>query len=111
MASFRKAVNGEPKSAITTVGNGVCIIYSFENLGGVSFFPIITARKRSLGQGNIFRSVCQSYCSQGGACMAGDMYGGGSVHGEGACMGVCMHGGVHGGCVCGRGHACRRDGH
>ena len=42
---------------------------------------------------------------RGGACMAGDMYGGGSVHGEGACMGVCMVGG------CGRGHACRRDGH
>ena len=27
---------------------------------------IITARKRSLGQGNIFRSVCQSFCSQWG---------------------------------------------
>ena len=27
---------------------------------------IFTARKRSLGQGNIFRSVCQEFCSQGG---------------------------------------------
>ena len=26
---------------------------------------IITARKRSLGQGNIFSSVCQEFCSQG----------------------------------------------
>ena len=26
---------------------------------------IITALKRSLGQGNIFRSVCQEFCSQG----------------------------------------------
>ena len=34
-----------------------------------------TARKGSLGQGNIFRSVCQEFCSwgQGGnpACIAG----------------------------------------
>ena len=34
--------------------------------------------------------------------MVGDMYGGGSVHGEGACMGVCMvgvcvEGGMHAG--------------
>ena len=29
--------------------------------------PIIfTARKRSLGQGNIFIGVCQEFCSQGG---------------------------------------------
>ena len=27
---------------------------------------IFTARKGSLGQGNIFRSVCQEFCSQGG---------------------------------------------
>ena len=27
---------------------------------------IITARKRSLGQGNIFRSVCQEFCPPGG---------------------------------------------
>ena len=27
---------------------------------------IFTARKRSLGQGNIFRSVCQEFCSQRG---------------------------------------------
>ena len=28
--------------------------------------PIITAPKRSLGQGNIFSRVCQEFCSQGG---------------------------------------------
>ena len=28
----------------------------------------ITARKRSLGQGNVFTPVCQSFCSQGGVC-------------------------------------------
>ena len=28
---------------------------------------IFTARKRSLGQGNIFIGVCQEFCSQGGA--------------------------------------------
>ena len=35
--------------------------------------PIFTARKRSFGQGNIFTSVCQEFCSQGGLphCMLG----------------------------------------
>ena len=28
---------------------------------------IVTARKRSLGQGNIVSSVCQEFCSQGGS--------------------------------------------
>ena len=32
---------------------------------GVKFL-FITARKRSLGQGNIFIGVCQEFCSQGG---------------------------------------------
>ena len=31
---------------------------------------IFTARKRSLGQGNIFRSVCQEFCPQGGGVSA-----------------------------------------
>ena len=34
-------------------------------LSFVSF--IITARKRSLGQGNIFSSMCQEFCLQGGS--------------------------------------------
>ena len=34
---------------------------------------LFTARKRSLGQGNIFRSVCQEFCPYGGLpqCMLG----------------------------------------
>ena len=50
-----------------------------------------------LGQGNIFRSVCQEFCPQrGGACMAGGMYGRGAcVAGGRAWQGVCV--GVHGG--------------
>ena len=38
----------------------------------VLFSDLITARKRSLGQGNSFRSVCQEFCPQGGipACLA-----------------------------------------
>ena len=31
---------------------------------------IFTARKRSLGQGNIFSSVCQEFCPQGGVCLS-----------------------------------------
>ena len=31
---------------------------------------VITARKRSLGQGNIFSSVCQEFCSRGGVCLS-----------------------------------------
>ena len=31
---------------------------------------IVTTRKQSLGQGNIFRSVCQEFCSQGGFCLS-----------------------------------------
>ena len=32
---------------------------------------IITTRKQSLGQGNIFRSVCQDFCPQGGYLVQG----------------------------------------
>ena len=39
---------------------------------------VFTARKRSMGQGNIFIKVCQEFCSLGGgggipACLAGHM--------------------------------------
>ena len=34
-------------------------------------YVFITARKRSLGQGNIFRSVCQEFCSQRGLSAPG----------------------------------------
>ena len=38
------------------------------------FVQIFTARKRSLGQGNVFRSMCQEFCRQWGGlpqCMLG----------------------------------------
>ena len=35
----------------------------------------ITARKRCLGQGNIFSSVCQEFCSQGESAWAGTLQG------------------------------------
>ena len=35
----------------------------------VNYKDIITTRKRSLGHGNVFESVCQSFYSQGGLCM------------------------------------------
>ena len=75
----------------------------------------ITARKRSLGQGNIFRSVCQEFCPQGEACMVAGghawLLGGhawllGGLHG---CGGVCMVAGrvrgCRGACMVAGGHA------
>ena len=73
---------------------------------------IFTARKRSLGQGNIFRSVCQEFCLKG-ACMHGGWghawpgghacMGGGGMHGRGTCLAgghACMGGHVWpGGCM------------
>ena len=38
-------------------------------LGLRPFSGVITARKRSLGQGNICSSVCQEFCSRGGGCV------------------------------------------
>ena len=51
---------------------------------------VITDRKRSLGQGNIFIGVCQEFCSQGGGCVCsqrGCLLWGVSVSG-GVCLGV-----------------------
>ena len=92
----------------------------------VLLMAIITAHKRSLGQGNIFTSICHSvhrgHAWQGvhgrWACMVGGMHMGGvhgrgmhdsgNVHGRGVCMvgggGMCG-GGMHGRGMCGRGHA------
>ena len=59
----------------------------------------ITTRKRSLGQGNIFTSVCQEFCSQGvpvpagmGALSRGGVSGPGGVPGPRRvpCPGVCL---------------------
>ena len=35
---------------------------------------IFTARKRSLGQGTIFRSMCQEFCTQGGGASSGGCF-------------------------------------
>ena len=76
---------------------------------------IITARKRSLGQGNIFTPVCHSVHRIGGVhgcwrvCMVAGGHawlpGGGGVHGGGAC--VVAKGGMHGF----GGHAWLPEGH
>ena len=43
-------------------------IYSSRSHGSNSncIVKLVTARKQSLGRGNIFSSVCQEFCSQGG---------------------------------------------
>ena len=76
--------------------------------------PTFLLLATKLGQGNIFRSVCQEFCPRGamhggghawkggmrdrwgarmvggmhgsGACMAGGIHGGGGMHGRGACV-------------------------
>ena len=67
------------------------------------FSPIFTARKRSLGQGNIFIGVCQEFCSQGGCLLPGGclLLGGVSALGGSAPGGVCCWEGVcfQGGCL------------
>ena len=52
--------------------NGISVLYLFKTNSSliVVLIPvkdviIITTRKRSLGQGNIFRSMCQDFCPQG----------------------------------------------
>ena len=71
----------------------------------LSFFKNLYRPLRSLGQGNIFRSVCQEFCPGGGACVAGGMHGRGHVW-QGACMagGACVAWGpcMVGGGMCGR---------
>ena len=48
---------------------------------------LFTARKRSLGQGNVFTPVCQSFCSQGGLHPAGSASGVVGLHSESATRG------------------------
>ena len=60
---------------------------------------VFTARKRSLEQGNIFTSVCQEFCSRGGAWSGGVWSGGCLVRGRvpspgGLVWGVPGRGGV-----------------
>ena len=41
------------------------INYLDNSTSNITFCPFITDRKRSLGQGNFFSSVCQEFCSRG----------------------------------------------
>ena len=86
-------------------------------VGGINWFSnpwfqifFFTARKRSLGQGNIFRSVCQEFCPQGGGCLLlgcvsapseGCMVQGGSAPGGCLLLGGCLvwGGSAPGGCL------------
>ena len=75
-----------------------CQRFGFENIVTQCLLPPAT----KLGQGNIFRSVCQEFCPQGG----GGMCSGGHAW-QGVCVvGACMAGGVGtcmaGACIVGR---------
>ena len=66
--------------------NGKTADFSIQVLKG-----LITARKRSLGQGYILTSVCQEFCSQGGLVLGGCLVqwgvpGLGGVPGPGGCL-------------------------
>ena len=81
------------------------------------FSPIFTARKRSLGQGNIFIGVCQEFCwggfgavsAPGGVCfqgvsaLVGCLLPGGLLPGGCLLPGVCSRGCLLLGGVCSRG--------
>ena len=64
----------------TMVKTEVFLGYLLEMLG--SELHIFTARKRNLGQCNVFTPVCQSFCSQGGVCIQR----GRSASGRGVCI-------------------------
>ena len=67
----------------------------FELFLKIIFTTIFTTRKRSLGQGNIFTSVCQEFCSQGGGAWSQ----GGASSGGAWSRGVCSGGVCFGGCL------------
>ena len=82
--------------------------YPADSLMGMPYLAIITARKRSLGQGNIFTSVRHSVqrgegvASQHGSQVTwpGGLHPGGSASGRGVCIwrstagGICIQGGL-----------------
>ena len=76
--------SGNSEQTKKSQGKSYKILEKFENFRQMLFIifkwylnelymHIITTRKRSLGQGNIFSSVCQEFCLQGGLpqCMLG----------------------------------------
>ena len=83
-----------PTSLLAKIGNWWISGYKTKN-----WFLVITARKQSLGKGNIFRSVCQEFCPQGGVSAPGGAWSGGmpapkgvSARGESARGGACSGG-------------------
>ena len=83
-----------------------CIVWRQQNFDCSNLKRILIARKRSLGQGNIFRSVCQEFCPQRGwypsmPCRSHDRPAGGSALG-GLLPGGACSGGVPGGDPLGR---------
>ena len=78
------------------IGHAQCFYCSKRYIFGLARSFFITARKRSLGQGNIFTSVCHSVHRRGVRARGG-------VH-VGVCVhawGTCVVGGVHArGCAC-----------
>ena len=52
---------------------------------------VITARKRSLGQGNIFTSVCHSFCPGGGCLHPGGSASQRGLHPEGSAFRGRLH--------------------
>ena len=66
-----------------------CFITSQGILSGL-IVRIFTARLRGLGQGNIFGSVCQSFCRWGGVVCAWSL-----VHSGGLCPGRSLSAGLH----------------
>ena len=57
------------------ITSSVCRTKTWVSISSCSIFTqfnrslIITARRRSLGQVNVFTGVCQSFCPQGGVCL------------------------------------------
>ena len=65
-----------------------------EREGCIMSDSIVTARKRSLGQGNIFTSVCQEFSSQEGCLVWGGSMVPGGVYSRGSAWGGAWSGGL-----------------
>ena len=65
--SFCNATPAEQLDCICELcASNIYLLLPKFNLKWEFHFLLFTARKQSLGQGNIFRSVCQEFCSRGG---------------------------------------------
>ena len=66
--NLRMIYEDEPACVILTLLDILLIYCLFFLLN--YFLSLITTRKQSLGQGNIFMGVCQEFCSKGGVCLS-----------------------------------------